>query len=141
MLPSLCVVLDVPVKVAELLHAGEDLDCTPANIADELHWTHRVGSAGETKQKIQFSRIDFLLHQKDLERHLGREYQLVALKEPTCGVLEHLEGYAVDQILNPELNILVHHRSLDCHVKDNAEGFQTELIHQVDLVEVVQDEI
>ena len=36
--PALGVVLDVPVQVPELVHAGQRLDRAPARVGDEVDW-------------------------------------------------------------------------------------------------------
>ena len=62
-----------------------------------------VGGGREAEQEVQFCRIDLLLHQENLERHLCGENQLVALEETSGGVHEHRVRHAVGQIGHPAI--------------------------------------
>ena len=72
------------------------LDGSPSNVADEVNRTCDVRSSREPwildhqsifpqndppEEEVQLERVDLVFHQQDLERHLGGENQLVALKQ------------------------------------------------------------
>ena len=96
------IVLNVPVQVSELIHGGEGLDCPPSDVGDEVDGAGGVGGGREPEQKVQLCRVDLLLHEEDLEGHLGREYELVALEKASGRVHEDGVGHTVRQISDPE---------------------------------------
>ena len=74
------------------------------------------------EEEVQFQRVDLVLHQQDLESHLGREDQLVTLEQTPdniyrditkfqqdncvpCCVLEHLESDGVCEVSHSVGNV------------------------------------
>ena len=84
------------------------------------------------EEEVQFQGVDLVLHQQDLESHLGREDQLVTLEQTPdniyrditkfqqdncvpCCVLEHLESDGVCEIFHSVGHIRVHDSALRRH--------------------------
>lgn len=58
--------LNISIQVSELLHVRESFDSTPAVVGEEIHWTNNIRNGWESKQEVQFTRINLLVHQKNL---------------------------------------------------------------------------
>ena len=141
LIPSFSIVLEISVEIAEIFHLNEIFYGTPVGVCDELDRAYLVGLDRKTQQKVELYRVDLLVVEQYLECHLSCEDQFVAFKEAAGGVLEHLERDRVREVLHSNGDFVVLYGSLDCHVEDNTEGLQGELVHGVDLVHVVEDEV
>ena len=58
--------LNISVKVPELLHIGQSFDSTPAVVGEKVDWTDNIGNSWESKQEVQFTRVNLLVHQENL---------------------------------------------------------------------------
>ena len=75
------------------------------------------------------------------ESHLCAKDELVLLKQTPGGVHVHGVCDAVDEVHDSRLQFLGRLCAVNGFLKHHAEGLEGELVHRVDLVEVVHDEV
>ncbi len=93
--------LNISVKIPKLVHFRERFDATPAVIGEEFHRTRNIWNSRESKEKIQFCRINLVILKKYLKSDLRYEGKLVPFEETTGGVHENGVSDAVDEVLDP----------------------------------------
>ena len=100
-----------------------------------------ISLGGESEQKVELHWINFTLVEQDLEGNLSGESQLVLFEETSSRVDVNRESNGVNQVVNSSLDLLGFFSTGDRRGEDNVESLERELVHGMDLVEIIKNEV